>query len=467
MQQWKQMMCGMLAGLVVAAPVAAQERIVPANRAEVQLSYAPVVKKAAPAVVNIYTKRKVTVSVNPVLRQLFGGQLNLGSLSQERVVSSLGSGVIVKPNGTVMTSNHVIKGSDQITVQLADGSEFEATIQVQDEQSDLAMLKLKTDGKALPFLEMTDSDMLEVGDLVLAIGNPFGVGQTVTSGIISALARTAGGITDYQFFIQTDAAINPGNSGGALVDQQGRLIGINTAIYSKTGTYNGIGFAIPSNMVRAVLDGTQKDGRVVRPWIGASVQPVTREIREALALTDATGGVLVRAVHPKGPAAEAGVKEGDVILSLNGLPITNAEAFNFRIGTAQAGDTMPLMLYRNGAPLERNITFSLPPETTPRDVRVLSGKHPLAGVTVVNASPAVAAEMGLPIGLENAVIVQEVAQGLSARFLRRGDILVSLNQQALRSTKQLAELLSKPTSQYAIVVERDGQRQTVQIGLNR
>ena len=384
--QMKRMIMLALIGLLpwnIQAAVA-QERVVPNSESDKLLSYAPVVKKAAPAVVNIFTKRKVQVAVNPVLQQLFGNRLNMKGMSQERIVSSLGSGVLVKADGTVMTSNHVIQGSDQITVQLADGREFPATIQVQDEQSDLAMLKLKSDGKALPFLELTDSDMLEVGDMVLAIGNPFGVGQTVTSGIISALARSAGGITDYQFFIQTDAAINPGNSGGALVDMHGRLIGINTAIYSKTGASNGIGFAIPSNMVRAVLAGEQKDGRVLRPWIGASVQPLTKEIRDAMGLKDGVSGVLVRGVHPKGPAMDAGVKEGDVITALNGQSIANAEAFNFRIGTARAGDTMPVMLLRDGAPLERNITLSMPPETTPRDLRLLAGNHPLSGVSVVN-----------------------------------------------------------------------------------
>ena len=450
----------------------AEERMVPTTQTEKMLSFAPVAKRAAPAVVNIFTKRKIAVTNpanpfmnDPMLRQFFGNGAGAANIPRERVVSSLGSGVLVKPDGTIMTSLHVIRGSDQITVQLNDGREFPAEVLVQDTQSDLAKLKIKGD-KPFPYLELVDSDMLEVGDMVLAIGNPFGVGQTVTSGIISALARSAGGITDYQFFIQTDAAINPGNSGGALVDMQGHLIGINTAIYSKTGTYNGIGFAIPANMIQAVLGGEQRDGRVLRPWLGAAVQPITKEIRDAMGLKE-SGGVLVKAVYPKGPAADAGIKAGDVITALNGQAINDVEAFNFRVATSKGGDTIPVMLIRDGAPLERNATLSLPPETTPRDARTLKGDHPLNGVTVANDSPAVAAELGISIGAEGQgvlVVKRSSVPGLPGQVWQEGDRLLALNNQPLKSTQQLATFLAKPLPGYSIAFERAGKKQLLEFG---
>ncbi len=463
----------LLLALSLTAPACAQERVVPTSAAEKTLSFSPVVKKAAPAVVNIFTKTKVAVQSplapfmnDPVLQQFLGGQLNFGAIPKERVVSSLGSGVLVKADGTVVTSNHVVRGSDQITVQLANGREYPASVVVQDAQSDLAVLKLKTDAKNLPYLEMVDSDLLEVGDMVLAIGNPFGVGQTVTSGIISALARSAGGISDYQFFIQTDAAINPGNSGGALVDMQGRLIGINTAIYSKTGTSAGIGFAIPSNMVRAVISGEQRGGRVLRPWIGAAVQPVTPEIAAALKLDEASG-VLVRAIYPGSPAEKAGVKVGDIVSSINGQPIATTSAFDFRVGTAKVGQDMPILLLRDGAPLERNISLTLPPETPARDARLLKGNQPFEGVTVANFSPAVAAEQGLAVGMpgEAGIVVTKgtAKAGSFGAIWQPGDKILAINDVAIKSTAQFEALLEKPFAHYAIAFERAGQRQVLQI----
>ncbi len=452
---------------ILAAPAFAEERVVPTSQAEKTLSFSPVVKKAAPAVVNIFTKTKVPVQNplapfmnDPLLQQFFGGQMQ--AMPRERVVSSLGSGVIVKADGTVVTSNHVVRGAEQITVQLANGREYTATLLVQDEQADLAVLKLKTDGKALPYLEMVDSDLLEVGDLVLAIGNPFGVGQTVTSGIISALARGAVGVSENQFFIQTDAAINPGNSGGALVDIQGRLIGINTAIYSKTGTYAGVGFAVPTNMVRAILSGENRGGHVVRPWIGTATQGLTREMASALGL-DEPNGVLVRAVYPGSPADKAGIKTGDLITAMNGQEIAGPGAFDFRVSTAKVGQDMPILLRRDGVPLERNITLTLPPETPARDARLLKGNQPFAGVTVANLSPAVAAELGVGIGMpgEGGVVVTKGAA--QAGGFQPKDRIHAINGQPVRSTAQLQALLDKPQPGYAVDFERNGQRQVLQI----
>ena len=281
------------------SPASAQERDgarrVPTSPSEVRLSYAPIVQKAAPAVVNVYAARTVQ-NRNPLLddpffRRFFGVPGGGGPSEQQQ--RSLGSGVLVDAAGLVVTNNHVIDGADQVKVSLADKREFEAEIVLKDSRSDLAVLRIKGSGEKFPALEFADSDALQVGDLVLAMGNPFGVGQTVTHGIVSAVARTQVGITDYQFFIQTDAAINPGNSGGALVDMNGRLVGINTAIFSRSGGSIGIGFAIPANMVRVVVASAQTGGSTVRrPWLGARLQAVTPEIAESLNLRRPSGALV-------------------------------------------------------------------------------------------------------------------------------------------------------------------------------
>src|SRR6201989_3046916 len=259
----------------LAMPALAQDRKVPSSAAELRLSYAPIVQRVQPAVVNVYAA-KIVQNRNPFLddpifRRFFG----LQGGPQEQMQRSLGSGVMVDPSGLVVTNVHVIEGADQVKVSLADKREFEAEIVLKDPRSDLAVLRLKDSHEKFPTLDFANSDELMVGDVVLAIGNPFGVGQTVTHGIISALARTQVGIADYQFFIQTDAAINPGNSGGALVDLAGRLVGLNTAIFSRSGGSQGIGFAIPANMVRAVIASAKGGATVVRrPWLGAKLQGV-------------------------------------------------------------------------------------------------------------------------------------------------------------------------------------------------
>src|SRR5580693_4860317 len=269
----------------------AQERRVPSSLNEIRLSYAPVVQRAAPTVVNVYAAKTVAAQNpfgdDPIFRRFFGVP------GGEQVQRSLGSGVLVDTSGLVVTNNHVIEGADQVKVSLSDKREFEAEIVLKDTRSDLAVLRLKTQGEKFPAIEFSDSDTLQVGDVVLAIGNPFAVGQTVTHGIVSAVARTQVGITDYQFFIQTDAAINPGNSGGALVDVSGRLVGINTAIFSRSGGSQGIGFAIPANMVRGVIASAQGGAHVVRrPWLGAKLQAVTPDIAESLNLKRPMGALV-------------------------------------------------------------------------------------------------------------------------------------------------------------------------------
>src|SRR6201991_5144961 len=299
----------------------AQERRPPASQAELRLSYAPIVQRVQPAVVNVYAAKVVQnrnpLLEDPIFRRFFGFSGN----APEQVQRSLGSGVMVDPSGLVVTNVHVIEGADQVKGSLSDKREFEAEIMLKDPRSDLAVLKLKDVHEKFPTLDFANSDQLMVGDVVLAIGNPFGVGQTVTHGIISALARTQGGFSDYQFFIQTDAAINPGNSRGALVDLHGRAVGINTAIFSRSGGSQGIGFAIPANMVRGVIASAQGGSSVVRrPWLGAKLQAVTAEIADGLGLKRPTGA-LVASITPKSPAARAGLKTGDLIVSVDAQPV--------------------------------------------------------------------------------------------------------------------------------------------------
>src|SRR5512147_1625000 len=341
----------------------ADEPAVPSSREQITLSFAPLVKQVEPAVVNIYTRAVVQQRTSPLFndpffRQFFGDALGQPS---QRTQNSLGSGVIVRSDGLVVTNVHVIEGAQEIKVVLSDGREFSATLVTSDDQSDLALLKVDPEGAALPVLPLGDSDALEVGDLVLAIGNPFGVGQTVTSGIVSALARTRVGISDYRFFIQTDAAINPGNSGGALVDMQGRLVGVNSMIFSKGGGSNGIGFAIPSNMVRLVVQSALKGGTVQRPWLGASLQPVTPDIADSLGLPTPSGALIAK-VAAKGPAARAGLLAGDVVVGVDDKDVKDPQAFEYRFITKGIGGSAQLTLLRKGQKLKTTIALLAPVE---------------------------------------------------------------------------------------------------------
>src|SRR3979490_1970371 len=294
--------------LLAAMPALAQDRRVPASAAELRLSYAPIVQHVQPAVVNVYAAKVVQdhnpLLDDPIFRRFFG----VPGQQPEQLQRSLGSGVIVDPAGLVVTNNHVIEGADQVKVSLSDKREFEAEIVLKHSRTDLAVLRLKNGHERFPALDFANSDEVQVGDVVLAIGNPFGVGQTVTHGIISAVARTQVGISDYQFFIQTDAAINPGNSGRALADLTGKLAGINTAIFSRSGGSQGIGFAIPANMVRVVVASAKGGGTSVRrPWLGARLQAITPEIADSLGLTRPSGA-LVSNVAQGSPAARAGLR---------------------------------------------------------------------------------------------------------------------------------------------------------------
>jgi serine protease Do len=331
------------AALWAVMPARAGEQV-PRSTRDLQMTFSPLVKKTAPAVVNIYAKRLVRERMalispfmnDPFFNQFFGRQLAPGG-TRERVENSLGSGVIVDPAGFIATNSHVIGQATEIIVVMADGREYTAEKVLSDDQTDLAILRIDAKGAKLPHLPLADSDLLEVGDIVLAIGNPFGLGQTVTSGIVSGLSRTGVGPSEYGFFIQTDAAINPGNSGGALVDVDGALIGINSMIFSRTGASHGIGFAIPANMVRTVVDTARAGGKtVVRPWTGFTGQTVTSDMLETLGLNRAYG-VLVNKVRAGGPAERAGLKVGDVITAINGIEVRDPQSLHFRLAVAGLG----------------------------------------------------------------------------------------------------------------------------------
>lgn len=429
------------------------ERAVPQTRTEMQLSFSPIVKKVAPAVVNIYTSRKVQMQNpflnDPLFRHFFRGfGFNMG----ERTVNSLGSGVIIGADGLVVTSNHVIQGAQEVRIVLNDRREFDGKVVLTDEKSDLALLRIQAVGMEFPFVSLRDSDTLEVGDLVLALGNPFGVGQTVTSGIISALARTTVGVADFQFFIQTDAAINPGNSGGALVDMDGNLIGVNTAIYSTSGASNGIGFAIPANMVQTVVaSGVSGNTRVVRPWLGIAVQRVTSEIAESMGM-EKPQGVLVTGVADYSPARRAGLKVGDVVVAINNYEIFDEQGMQFRTGISKIGETALFRVSRNGQLVDARVEMVAPPEDPPRDMRNLTGMHVLSGAKVANLSPAVATELGLDVMEKGVVVVENQGN----RLLQRNDIVVQIDSETIRSTKQLERLLQQKAQAQQIILKRDG-----------
>ncbi|QQN62054.1 DegQ family serine endoprotease [Bradyrhizobium diazoefficiens] len=444
-------------------PTAAQDRRVPSSPAELRLSYAPIVQRVQPAVVNVYAA-KVVQNRNPLLddpifRRFFGG-----GQQQEQVQRSLGSGVIVDSSGLVVTNVHVIEGADQVKVSLSDKREFEAEIVLKDSRSDLAVLRLKDTREKFPALEFTNSDELMVGDVVLAIGNPFGVGQTVTHGIISALARTQVGITDYQFFIQTDAAINPGNSGGALVDMSGRLAGINTAIYSRSGGSQGIGFAIPANMVRVVVASAKSGGTAVkRPWLGAKLQAVTPEIAETLGLRSPTGA-LVASVVPNGPAAKAGLKSSDLITGIDGQAVDDPNAFDYRFATRPLGGSAQIEVQRGGRPLKLTIALETAPDSG-RNELVITTRSPFQGARISTITPAVADELHLDADTEG-VVVTDIGDGTAAQNVgfQKGDIILSVNNQKIARTSDLEKVAKEQSRLWRIAVVRGGQQINVTLG---
>ncbi len=447
------------------APAAAQDRRVPSSQAELQLSYAPIVQRVQPAVVNVYAAKMVQnrnpFLDDPIFRRFFG----VPGQQPEQMQRSLGSGVMVDASGLVVTNNHVIEGADQVKVSLADKREYEAEIVLKDSRTDLAVLRLKgTNKEKFATLDFANSDQLLVGDVVLAIGNPFGVGQTVTSGIVSALSRSEVGQSDSQVFIQTDAAINPGNSGGALVDMTGRLAGINTAIFSRSGGSQGIGFAIPANMVRVVVASAKSGGKAVkRPWLGARLQAVTPEIAETLGLKLPTGA-LVANVAPNSPAAKAGLKLSDLIVSIDGTPIDDPNAFDYRFATRPLGGTAEIEVQRAGKPVKLTVPLETAPDTN-RDEIVLTARSPFQGARVANISPALADELHLDAGAEGVVVTDLADDGTAANVgFQKGDIILAVNNEKIARTSDLDKASKAGSRVWRITLVRGGQQINVTLG---
>ena len=437
---------------------AAQDKVLPESRTEMQLSFAPLVKQTAGAVVNVYAERVVQrqnpFAGDPFFEQFFGQRMPNRSEKQ----SSLGSGVILSHNGLVVTNNHVVQGADDIKIALPDGREFPCEVLLKDESVDLAVLKIKAK-EEFPVLGLANSDAVEVGDLVLAIGNPFGVGQTVTSGIVSALARNQVSDGDVGFFIQTDASINPGNSGGALMNMKGELIGINTAIFSRGGGSNGIGFAIPANLVKVFLAAAEEGKQSFeRPYVGATFQPVTSEVAEALGLKTARGALIVSVVEG-GPIDKSGLKPGEVISAVNGIPVEHPDALWYRLTTAGLGQTVTMTAQQNGSSREIQMTLSSAPETVPRDERLIDGRNPFAGVRVANLSPRLATELRLTTDKTGVVVTEVVRNSPAARLgFQAGDILISVNGDPVPSTKGLEALVEENPGVWRVEIERGGKR---------
>ena len=465
---------GFAAGALVVAPLAAQERaphdapmlqlvqaraaprVAPGSQGQMQLSFAPVAASAGPAVVNVYAQRVVRGGMS---RDPF-----FGRFAAPRVQQSLGSGVIVRADGIIVTNNHVIDGAQSLKVVLADRREYDAEVLLADPRVDLAVLRIQTGRERLPVLPFADTHNLQVGDLVLAIGNPFGLSQTVTSGIISALARTEVGVSDYAFFIQTDAAINRGNSGGALVDMSGALVGINSAIFSENGGSNGIGFAIPAEMVRRVVESAASGGQtVVRPWLGARVQTVTQDLARSLGL-QRPEGVLVTELYPRAAGERAGLERGDIILSVAGTEIRDEAGLRYQFATQRPGERVPLAILRNGAPRMLSAIAEAPPGGAP-EARELTGRHPLSGAQVVTLTPATAEAAGLDPFATGVFIRALDRSGAAARVgFRTGDIINEINNQQIRDAAQLDRALSQSQA-WVIGMERNGQSGQIRFGM--
>jgi Do/DeqQ family serine protease len=447
-----------LSALIIIGSSVAFARIVPESQTQIQLSFAPVVKQAAPAVVNIYAKtlverRRSPFAGDPFFDKFFGG-FGDRALSRKRIERSLGSGVIVSQDGLVVTNYHVVANAVEVTAALADKREFSAAIILADKASDLAVLRL--DGASnLPTLSFGDSDALQVGDLVLAIGNPFGVGQTVTVGIISAQARTG---AEGRTFIQTDAAINPGNSGGALVDMAGNLAGVNSAILTRSGGSNGIGFAIPAALARqAVKQAQQGEKRLRRPWLGVRSQPIGAEIARSLGFTRPQGVILTH-IDSLSPFAEAGLVPGSIILSFAGHPVADPAELAFRAAAFGVGETVEIRANVGGRAIQTDILLIAAPESPSRDETVLRGRFELAGLRVANLNPAVAEEIRTETGSDDlpdqGVVVLELSDPVVRFDLRRGDILQRYNGVEILSVDDLRRAVRRDSYVRELRVQR-------------
>jgi Do/DeqQ family serine protease len=450
--------------LVAAMPALAETRV-PQTPAEIRFGFAPLVKEAAPAVVNIYAKRIVQerqslFTSDPFFDQFFRG---FGE-SQPKVQNSLGSGVILSDDGIVVSNYHVVGMSTDIRVQLKDRREYKARVLLADEESDLAILQME-DANTLPFLKLRNSDTVEVGELVLAIGNPFGVGQTVTSGIVSGLARSGVSTGNSRgYFLQTDAAINPGNSGGALVDVNGELIGINTSILTRSGGSNGIGFAIPARLVGEFVNQAREGyDEFRRPWAGMFGQPVDADMADGLGL-DRPGGIIVSDLHPESPFLAAGLEASDVILEVDGLPVNTPAEMVFRMSVAGLGNQASVLVAREGEVTSYDVDLGSAPENPPRHTIEAGRKSAIPGVVMSNINAAVVWEFNLPFNIEGVVVETPGAVG-SRLGLRAGDVLRVIDGEEVSSTKEADHALRNASKRLTLEVQRGTQRVVMRIRL--
>ncbi|WP_068108616.1 trypsin-like peptidase domain-containing protein [Tropicimonas marinistellae] len=445
-----------LAFFLAAVQAAPAETRPPANKAEMQLSFAPVVKRSAPAVVNVYATWVKELRASPFADDPFFSQFFQGyGRSVPRVQNSLGSGVIVAADGVVVSNYHVVQEATDIRVVLPDRREFSGDVVLADEEADIAVIRLNG-ASDLPSLEFADSDVAEVGDLVLAIGNPFGVGQTVSSGIVSATARSAAAAqAGPGYFIQTDAPINPGNSGGALVDMSGRLLGLNTSILTRSGGSNGIGFAIPSNLVAQYVEQARRgDGNFLRPWAGIEVQPVDGGLSGALGQARPEGA-LITEMHPQSPFAVAGLRTGDVILRIGGMPVNGEAELEYRLLTFGPDRDIRVAVLREGRESEIDVAIGPAPDGDQSEPSRLGGRGPLAGLLVADITPKLIDELDLPLSAAGVIVMQ--ADGQSARFgLRPGDRVRRVNGVDVTGVRDVSRLAEGSGRDWDIEIGRDG-----------
>ena len=418
-------------------------------------SFSPVVKKVAPSVVMVTTSAKPKQAAmqeapgfdNPFFRRFFGEEFDQRQPRRRPNAPrqlGQGSGVIVTRDGYILTNNHVVDGADEVKVALQDGREFTGKVVGKDPKTDVAVLKI--DGKDLPFIEMADSEKIEVGDIVLAVGNPFGIGQTVTMGMISATGRATLGL-DYEDFIQTDAAINPGNSGGALVDADRRLIGINTAILSRSGGNQGIGFAIPTNLARDVMESLVADGKVTRGYLGVMIQDVTPSLAKEFNLKDQKGA-LIGDVVPKGPAEKAGLRSGDVVLEFNGKAVKDSRQLKLQVARVKPSESVPVKVLRNGATKTLEVTVRELPgseQVAKADAPAGGDGEALKGVAVGDLDSQMRRELNIPANVHGAVVT-EVDENAAAREagLKPGDVILEINRQPVKSAEDAVKLTESP-----------------------
>lgn len=443
--------------LMTLAAQAGAETRVPQSQAEISMGFAPVVKKAAPAVVNIYATivrpgRRSPIFADPFFQDFFGGGFGA---PRPRVQNSLGSGVILTDDGYVVSNYHVVGTATEIRVVTTDRREFHAEVVLGDEESDIAILRLQ-DAQGLPFLRLRDSDQVEVGELALAIGNPFGVGQTVSSGIISGLARSGTATGNARgYFIQTDAPINPGNSGGALIDVNGDLIGINTSILTRSGGSNGIGFAIPANLVAEFLRQAKAGNtEFVSPWAGMAGQAMSADIAESLGLS-LPQGVVISDLHPLSPLAEAGLRVGDIVTHVDGEEVNSPAEMKFRMSVAGVGGTSVLTRLRGSERAEVAVALVPAPETPAAEETTLTDRTVLPGMTVARINPALIVKMGLPLSQTGVVVVDPGPYGARAG-LRPGDVINAVNGRQAERPRDIVRALRDPGRWVQIDLVRGG-----------